>query len=254
MRIPNSFLTDFKCASDLKLACVFYSLIHKNTTKNMLGYEITAKQTTLAELCGCSVATVKRSVNSLRRLGFIQAQRRLSAGANKLGTYLYVVKCVPVNRSYFVMERCHMRRVSGNDFRVFALCCKLSDKRKSFYQSYSDLSELLSISRRDVIKSIEKLVKLKLIHKSRKRTKCGDFTDNTYIICRHVKHSKISSRKNVHKKTAPCLTHKGLSRCASNDRHTTSFNVNIHHFKRFVKSFFKKRYKNRKFFLDKGGG
>ena len=42
MRIPNSFVTRFTQASDLKLACVFYSLIHKNTKRNLLGYEITA--------------------------------------------------------------------------------------------------------------------------------------------------------------------------------------------------------------------
>ena len=47
MRIPNSFVTRFTQASDLKLACVFYSLIHKNTKRNLLGYEITVKQTTL---------------------------------------------------------------------------------------------------------------------------------------------------------------------------------------------------------------
>ena len=52
MRIPNSFVTRFTQASDLKLACVFYSLIHKNTKRNLLGYEITVKQTTLVSLCG----------------------------------------------------------------------------------------------------------------------------------------------------------------------------------------------------------
>ena len=61
MRIPNSFVTRFTQASDLKLACVFYSLIHKNTKRNLLGYEITVKQTTLVSLCGFSVYTVKRA-------------------------------------------------------------------------------------------------------------------------------------------------------------------------------------------------
>ena len=56
MRIPNSFVTRFTQAADLKLACVFYSLIHKNTKRNLLGYEITVKQSTLMSLCGCSVS------------------------------------------------------------------------------------------------------------------------------------------------------------------------------------------------------
>ena len=55
MRIPNSFVTRFTQAADLKLACVFYSLIHSNTKRNLLGYEITVKQSTLMSLCGCSL-------------------------------------------------------------------------------------------------------------------------------------------------------------------------------------------------------
>ena len=51
MRIPNSFLTDFKSPTDLKLACVFYSLIHANTEKNLLGYVITVKQEVLSRAC-----------------------------------------------------------------------------------------------------------------------------------------------------------------------------------------------------------
>ena len=72
MRIPNSFVTRFTQASDLKLACVFYSLIHKNTKRNLLGYEITVKQTTLVSLCGFSVSTVKRAASSLLKSGFIK--------------------------------------------------------------------------------------------------------------------------------------------------------------------------------------
>ena len=87
MRIPNSFVTRFTQAADLKLACVFYSLIHKNTKRNLLGYEITVKQSTLMSLCGCSLSTVKRTVRSLSKCGFIKSQKRQMTTPGKLGTY-----------------------------------------------------------------------------------------------------------------------------------------------------------------------
>ena len=91
MRIPSSFLTDLKSSADLKLACVFYSLIHANTEKNLLGYVITVKQEVLADLCGCSVSTVKRSIASLRRLGFIKSQKRIVLKKDRLGKYIYTI-------------------------------------------------------------------------------------------------------------------------------------------------------------------
>ena len=255
MRIPNSFLTDFKSPSDLKLACVFYSLIHARTEKNLLGYVITVKQEVLANLCGCSVSTVKRSIASLRRLGFIKSQKRIVLGKDRLGAYMYTIADVPVQRNYFVLERSLIRKVNGQAFKVYAMFCKLADSNtRSFYQSLNDLSEMLCMDKKDVIKSIQKLISLKLIRKCRRLTRNGDFTDNTYIICKYVTNNKIHGRQFKAKKiTAPAIASKGLSVHQNGANLKYSF-FRIHHFEDFVKTFFAKILKLRRKISDKGSG
>lgn len=209
MRIPNSFVTRFTQASDLKLACVFYSLIHKNTKRNLLGYEITVKQSTLMSLCGCSLSTVKRTVRSLSKCGFIKSQKRQMTTPGKLGTYTYTIDAVSTASKYFTMDKKLMSRLNGNEFRVYAVCCKLADSsHKSFFQSYNDLSKLLGMSRQDVLRTIEKLVKGKFIRKKKIRTRVGDFTDNTYTVCIYVPHSRIkkASRRSSRRQGIHCYT------------------------------------------------
>ena len=250
MRIPNSFLTDFKSPSDLKLVCVFYSLIHANTEKNLLGYVITVKQEVLANLCGCSVSTVKRSIASLRRLGFIKSQKRIVLEKDRLGAYMYTIADVPVQRNYFVLERSLIRKVNGQAFKVYAMFCKLADsKTRSFYQSLNDLSRMICMDKKDVIKAIKKLISLKLIRKRRRLTGNGDFTDNTYIICKYITNCKIRGRQFKAKKiTAPALDSKGLSVHQKGANLKYSF-LRIHYFEDFVKTFFAKILKlRRKFF------
>ena len=209
MRIPNSFVTRFTQASDLKLACVFYSLIHKNTKRNLLGYEITVKQSTLMSLCGCSLSTVKRTVRSLSKCGFIKSQKRQMTTPGKLGTYTYTIDAVSTASKYFTMDKKLMSRLNGNEFRVYAVCCKLADSsHKSFFQSYNDLSKLLGMSRQDVLRTIEKLVKGKFIRKKKIRTRVGDFTDNTYTVCIYVpqRKKKKASRRSSRRQGIHCYT------------------------------------------------
>lgn len=209
MRIPNSFVTRFTQASDLKLACVFYSLIHKNTKRNLIGYEITVKQSTLMSLCGCSLSTVKRTVRSLSKCGFIKSQKRQMTTPGKLGTYTYTIDAVSTAFKYFTMDKKLMSRLNGNEFRIYAVCCKLADSsHKSFFQSYNDLSKLLGMSRQDVLRTIEKLVKGKFIRKKKIRTRVGDFTDNTYTVCIYVPHSRIKKapRRSSRRQSIHCFT------------------------------------------------
>ena len=78
----------------------------------------------------------------------------------------------------------------------------------SFFQSYNDLSQLLDMSRQDVLRTIEKLVKGKFIRKKKIRTRVGDFTDNTYTVCIYVHHSRIkkASRRASRRQGIHCFT------------------------------------------------
>lgn len=111
-------------------------------------------------LCGFSVSTVKRAASSLLKSGFIKSQKRQTNAPGKLGTYTYTIEAVSTASKYFTMDKKLISRLNGNEFRVYAMCCKLADSsHKSFFQSYNDLSQLLGMSRQDVLRTIEKLVK-----------------------------------------------------------------------------------------------
>lgn len=253
MRIPNSFLAEFKSSSDLKLTCVFYGLIHKNTPKNLMGYVVTVKQETLAKLCGCSLATVKRSLTSLRNMGFIKSQKRTHIAANRLGTYTYTIDVIQTQKNYFNIDRRLLSRVSGQAFRVYAAFCKLSDSRtRDFYQSLNDLSEILSISKNELLKAIKKLVSLKLIRKRRKKTIAGDYTDNTYIVCKYEINSRIYKKRPMKRAAIP-VTRLPLSAFLSTNKLIAV--IIIHDKCNFVKPFGIKNFKVRRkaFFIRTRG-
>lgn len=51
----------------------------------------------------------------------------------KLGTYTYTIDAVSTASKYFTMDKKLMSRLNGNEFRVYAVCCKLADSsHKSF--------------------------------------------------------------------------------------------------------------------------
>ena len=51
-----------------------------------------------------------------------------------------------------------------------------------FYQSLNDLSALIRLSRAEVSKVIAVLIDRSMVRKQLKRTRAGDYTDNTYFI------------------------------------------------------------------------
>lgn len=257
VRIPNSFIEIFKGkSSELQLACAFYSLINQNTQKNLLGYQMTVKQETLAKICGFSILTVKRGVAKLVADGFITSQRRTVREQGVLGTYVYTIKIFDTTKEYFVMDKKLISRVNGQAFRVYATFCKLAERRyRRFYQSLNDLSKILGMSKKEVIKAIKKLISAHLVRKYLKKTEAGDFTDNTYEICVFIARPKVAKRKPlIFRQT------RGLKLCTSKKQKTSTdenkFNLNISDFFHFVK---RKRLKfTKKFlsydFLSFGGG
>ncbi len=76
MLIPNFFLDRYTKATDLMIACKFYSMIGSFTKRNSKGYELSIKEKTLADICGCSVATVHRSLQRLCNDGLVISMHR----------------------------------------------------------------------------------------------------------------------------------------------------------------------------------
>ncbi len=187
MRIPNTFLDEFKNAAELKIACVFYSLISRRTKTNLMGYEITVKQETMCKYSCLSLPTVKKALAALADKGFILSQKR-STYDKRQGTYIYSVKKYDVSDNYFLSDRPLFRRLNGQVFRVYMHFCRFAaGADRSFYHSYNDLADKLGIERREVVKAVNKLDQLGLIFIRRKLTQEGDYTDNSYIVYRYRK-------------------------------------------------------------------
>lgn len=185
MRIPNIILDEFKNATELKVACIFYSLISRRTKTNLMGYEITVKQDTLCKYSCLSLPTVKKALAALADKGFILSQKR-STYDMRQGTYIYSIKKYDLSDNYFLSDRPLFRRLNGQVFRVYMHFCRFAaGADRSFYHSYTDLSKKLGIDRREVVKAVNKLGELGLIFVRRKLTHEGDYTDNSYIVYRY---------------------------------------------------------------------
>ena len=192
-RIPNGFLNMFDKAAELKLATVFYCLTNAQSEQSINGdYVISVSQKTLAKLTGLSISTIRRTTKKLCAKGFILSQRRPTSnrraadGSLMLDKYTYIIKYIPRDRDYFLVDRAYLRKAQGQAFEVYMLFCKLSDfYEKAFYHSLKDLCLILLLTRTELSRAIKKLEKLKLIRKCRKKTRYGDFTENSYSVCTH---------------------------------------------------------------------
>ena len=246
IRIPNCFIDLFEKSAELKLACVFYSLINADTPRDILGnYVISASQKTLANLCGTSEMTVRRTAKQLMNKGFITSQhrpvsnRQSADGFYMLDKYVYTISCISCDTGYFRADRAVFCELSGQAYKVYMLFCKLSDSSKHyFYHSLSDLCSMLRIARTDLSQAIKVIEQHRLIRKIRKRTLCGDFTENTYIIVVYMK-GRIHKRKPV-KKISPCAPTQGADTLNTKPNSGLVLNNMINHLKRFVKGLKKK--------------
>lgn len=186
MRIPNSFITDLRSNyTDFAVACKLYSLVSSHTKRSSNGYEVCIKQETIAASCKCSVSSVKRSVCRLEEMGIITHKYRLDGSEGRLGAYHYALKPYDLSKNYFYINnrKAYSAGLSPKLFYVYAVFCKLMcNDIARFYQSLNDLSALIRLSRAEVSKVIAVLIDRSMVRKQLKRTRAGDYTDNTYFI------------------------------------------------------------------------
>ncbi|CDA71596.1 regulatory protein Crp [Ruminococcus sp. CAG:579] len=192
MLIPNFFLDRYTKATDLMIACKFYSMIGSFTKRNSKGYELSIKEKTLADICGCSVATVRRSLQRLCNDGLVISMHRPHRPNGTLGTYIYTIKDFACDRGYFSINKRAFEQLSPKAFQIYVWFCRLrGGSCNSFYQSLSDLQRITGVSRSRISAIINELVRLRLVYKQRKKTRCGDYTDNTYFVVVYIRSKRI---------------------------------------------------------------
>ncbi|MCD7741531.1 MAG: hypothetical protein LUI06_04945 [Ruminococcus sp.] len=202
MLIPNFFLERYKNPVDLMIACKLQSMIGSFTKRNSKGYELSIKEQTLAKICGCSIATVRRSVSRLHEEGLIISMHRRHRSDGLLGAYIYTIKDFNCTNGFFALNKRAFADLTAKAFYLYAWFCRLKGgKYNSFYQSLNDLSRLTGWSKSKICSMVNELISKGLILKQRKRTKSGDYTDNTYFVVVYIPNKKIYKKSHRLAKT-----------------------------------------------------
>lgn len=175
-RLGNDILDCGLTPNELKVAVCLYSCVFKNH------FIVKIKQKTIAQKCGIKrLETVANIICSLQRKGIIQYVSRHQRANGWLGTYIYRLKMIPL-KGYFKVKRYILGKLNGVQLRMYLFICRGITKKNDMWNSFNDISRALQIGRNKVIATINELVKLGFIHKTKILKKDGSYSDNHYSI------------------------------------------------------------------------
>lgn len=160
---------------------------------------ITVKQSTIAQNCGIKVVqTVSKVITSLTEKGLVEPiQRHIKRNGYK-GTYIYTVKKLPTNDSFFFVERRIFGSLVPRQMMIYLFICKAySTEIHDSWNSYNDIAAQTGMKRETVIQTIAELESMKLIRKSKRKARNNRriYVDNHYILILYIKHEKGRYRK-----------------------------------------------------------
>ena len=143
---------------------------------------IKVRQSRLAEMCRCSVSTVKRAIEELIAKKYIRSRIRSERHDRWLGTYIYILPKIASN-GYFYVNRKALELLNSVQTRMYLFFCKCARSfKKDFWHSFNDIAKELHLQRNSVIKTVKELTALKVINKEVRLTAAGDYADNYYSI------------------------------------------------------------------------
>lgn len=182
-RLPNYLLRYNLSASELCVTAYLYSL--QQASQNSC--DVCCRQEIIAQACHISIRTVARIIDKLIAKDIIIQKERKIRTDLSYGTYIYTLQPITNKRRYFRVPRKALPLLTPNEYRMYLWFCCLADEKNRFFQSYSELNDMLvgieRVGKRsDVINLVAKLASKKLILKNTKLNKCGDYTDNHYTV------------------------------------------------------------------------
>jgi len=160
---------------------------------------ITVKQSTIAQNCGIkAVQTVSKVITSLTEKGLVDPIQRNTKRNGYKGTYIYTVKKLPTNDSFFFVERRVFGKLVPRQMMIYLFICKAySSELSDSWNSFNDISQQTGMKRETVIITIAELESLKLIRRNKRKAKQNRrmYVDNHYILILYIKHEKGRYRK-----------------------------------------------------------
>ena len=160
---------------------------------------ITVKQSTIAQNCGIkAVQTVSKVITSLTEKGLVEPiQRHIKRNGYK-GTYIYTIKKLPTNDSFFFVERRIFGRIVPRQMMIYLFICKAySTELSDSWNSFNDIAAQTGMKRETVIQTVSELNTMQLIRRSKRKSRENKrvYVDNHYILILYIKHEKGRYRK-----------------------------------------------------------
>ena len=155
------------------------------------GTAVKVKQTTIAQKCGLNaVQTVSKVISSLATKGLVMPIKRSLKANGYKGTYIYEIKKLPTNDSFFFVDRSVFGQLVPRQMMIYLFICKsFSMQLKDCWNSYNDICRQTGMKRETIINTISELESLKLIRRSKRKSKENRrvYVDNHYILIFYVK-------------------------------------------------------------------
>lgn len=147
---------------------------------------ISVKQTTIAQKCGIkAVQTVSKVITLLAKKGLVEHLKRHTKRNGYKGTYVYTVKKLPTNDSFFFVDRSVFGQLVPRQMMIYLFLCKShSIKLNESWNSYNDIADQTGMKRETIIETIAELESLKLVRKGKRKARDNKrvFVDNHYFL------------------------------------------------------------------------
>ena len=155
------------------------------------GAAIKVKQTTIAQKCGLkAVQTVSKVIDSLAAKGLVVPVKRSIKANGYKGTYIYEVKKLPTNDSFFFVDRSVFGKLVPRQLMIYLFICKsFSMQLKDCWNSYNDIAAQTGMKRETIIETISELEKMKLLRRNKRKAKNNKrvYVDNHYFLIMYVR-------------------------------------------------------------------
>lgn len=152
---------------------------------------VKVKQATIAEKSGIkAVQTVAKVITSLAKKSIVEPVKRSVKRNGYKGTYMYKVKKLPTENSFFFVDRAVFGQLVPRQMMIYLFICKSYNTQIcDCWNSYADLSAQTGMKRETVIQTIAELEAMKFIRKSRRKSRDNRrvYVDNHYILILYVK-------------------------------------------------------------------
>lgn len=147
---------------------------------------VKVKQSTIAQNCSIkAVQTVAKIIARLTDKGLVEPLKRSVKANHHKGTYIYAVKKLPADSSYFLVDRHIFGKLVPRQMMVYLFICKsYSIVLQDSWNSYNDIAAQIGMKRELVIQTVNELVQMHYIVRCRRRSRENNkvYVDNHYQV------------------------------------------------------------------------